>query len=38
MKMEIAVATSFAGTVVEILCSQGAQVAAGQTLLFLEAQ
>jgi urea carboxylase len=36
MKMEIAVATPFAGTVVEILCSQGAQVAAGQALLFLE--
>jgi urea carboxylase len=38
MKMEIAVATPFAGTVAEILCSQGAQVAAGQTLLFLETE
>jgi urea carboxylase len=36
MKMEIAVATPFAGTVVEILCTQGAQVTAGQALLFLE--
>jgi urea carboxylase len=36
MKMEIAVATPFAGTVVEILCPQGSQVAAGQTLLFME--
>jgi urea carboxylase len=36
MKMEIAVATPFAGTVVEILVPQGAQVTAGQPLLFLE--
>jgi urea carboxylase len=36
MKMEIAVATPFAGTVVEILVPQGAQVTAGQALLFLE--
>ncbi len=36
MKMEIAVATPFAGTVVEILSPQGSQVAAGQTLLFME--
>ncbi len=36
MKMEIAVATPFGGTVVEILCTQGAQVTAGQALLFLE--
>ena len=35
MKMEIAVATPRAGTVVEILCAQGGQVAAGQSLLFL---
>ncbi|MES1261616.1 MAG: carboxyltransferase domain-containing protein, partial [Acidobacteriota bacterium] len=33
MKMEIAVATPFAGTVVEVLCVQGAQVMAGQNLL-----
>jgi urea carboxylase len=35
MKMEIAVAAPCAGTVVEILCTQGTQVAAGQSLLFL---
>ncbi|HWE51119.1 MAG TPA: 5-oxoprolinase/urea amidolyase family protein [Bryobacteraceae bacterium] len=35
MKMEIAVAAPRAGTVVELLCTQGAQIAAGQTLLFL---
>ncbi len=34
MKMEIAVAAPFAGTVVEVLCEQGAQIAAGQSLLF----
>jgi urea carboxylase len=36
MKMEIAVAAPQAGTVVDILCAQGAQVAAGQNLLFLK--
>jgi urea carboxylase len=35
MKMEIAVSAPHAGTVVEILCGQGAQVAAGQSLVFL---
>ena len=35
MKMEIAVATPFAGTVVEVLCTQGARVTAGQSLLFV---
>ena len=35
MKMEIAVASPQRGTVVEVLCSQGAQVTAGQSLLFL---
>ena len=35
MKMEIAVAAPMKGTVVEVLCKQGAQVSAGQTLLFL---
>ncbi len=35
MKMEIAVATPHAGVVVEVLCAQGAQVAAGQSLLFV---
>ncbi len=35
MKMEIAVAAPHESTVVEILCPQGVQVAAGQSLLFL---
>ncbi|HVW85507.1 MAG TPA: 5-oxoprolinase/urea amidolyase family protein [Bryobacteraceae bacterium] len=35
MKMEIAVAAPHRGTVVEVLCAQGAQVTAGQSLLFL---
>jgi urea carboxylase len=35
MKMEIAVAAPHGGTIVEILCAQGAQVTAGQSLLFL---
>ncbi|MDE3194806.1 MAG: 5-oxoprolinase/urea amidolyase family protein [Acidobacteriota bacterium] len=35
MKMEIAVAAPMPGTVVEVLCKQGAQVSAGQSLLFL---
>ncbi|HKD09785.1 MAG TPA: 5-oxoprolinase/urea amidolyase family protein [Bryobacteraceae bacterium] len=34
MKMEIAVAVPRSGTVVEVLCAPGAQVAAGQSLLF----
>jgi urea carboxylase len=36
MKMEIAVATPRAGTVVEVLCAQGSPVAAGQALVFWE--
>ena len=36
MKMEIAVAAPQRGIVVEILCAQGAQVTAGQSLLFLQ--
>ena len=35
MKMEIAVAAPRAGLVVEVLCEQGAQITAGQSLLFL---
>ncbi len=35
MKMEIAVAAPRAGVVVEVLCEQGAQITAGQSLLFL---
>jgi urea carboxylase len=35
MKMEIAVAAPSSGVVVEILCAQGARVAAGQALVFL---
>jgi urea carboxylase len=35
MKMEIAVAAPQRGTVVEVLCAQGAQVTAGQVLVFL---
>ena len=35
MKMEIAVAAPEGGTVVEMLCAQGAQVTAGQSLLFV---
>ncbi len=35
MKMEIAVAAPHVSTVVEILCAQGVQVAAGQSLMFL---
>ncbi len=35
MKMEIAVSAPHEGTVVEVLCGQGTQVAAGQNLLFL---
>ncbi len=35
MKMEIAIAAPTGGTVVEVLCRQGAQVAAGQCLAFL---
>ena len=35
MKMEIAVAAPQGSTVVEVLCAQGAQVAAGQSLIFL---
>jgi urea carboxylase len=38
MKMEIAVATPHAGEVVEILCAQGAQVSAGQSLLFVRTE
>jgi urea carboxylase len=38
MKMEIAVATPHAGEVVEILCAQGAQVTAGQSLLFVRTE
>jgi urea carboxylase len=34
MKMEIAVAAPHNGTIVDVLCSQGNQVAAGQSLLF----
>jgi biotin carboxyl carrier protein len=33
--MEIAVSAPERGTIVEILCAQGAQVTAGQGLLFL---
>jgi len=36
MKMEFAVAAPAAGTVKQILCSEGAQVSAGQTLVVLE--
>ena len=36
MKMEIAVSAPHAGTVIEVLCGQGAQVAAGQSLVFLQ--
>jgi urea carboxylase len=35
MKMEIAVSAPQGSTVVEVLCAQGAQVAAGQCLLFV---
>jgi urea carboxylase len=35
MKMEIAVAAPQHSTVVEILCAQGFQVTAGQSLMFL---
>jgi urea carboxylase len=35
MKMEIAVAAPHAGTVVEVLCAQGAQIAAGESLVFI---
>jgi biotin carboxyl carrier protein len=35
MKMEIGVATPCDGVVVEVLCGPGAQVAAGENLLFL---
>jgi urea carboxylase len=35
MKMEIAVSAPQGSTVVEVLCAQGAQVAAGQSLMFL---
>ena len=35
MKMEIAVAAPVTGAVIEIICSLGAQVSAGQSLLFL---
>ena len=35
MKMEIAVSAPQGGTVAEVLCMQGAQVAAGQSLMFL---
>jgi urea carboxylase len=35
MKMEIAVSAPQGGTVVEVLCAHGAQVVAGQSLLFL---
>jgi len=34
MKMEIAVAAPHNGTIVDVLCSQGNQVTAGQSLLF----
>jgi urea carboxylase len=34
MKMEIAVAAPHDGVIVDVLCSQGSQVAAGQSLLF----
>jgi urea carboxylase len=36
MKMEIAVSAPHAGTVIEVLCGQGSQVAAGQSLVFLQ--
>jgi urea carboxylase len=35
MKMEIAVSAPQGSTVVEILCAQGAQVSAGQSLMFV---
>jgi urea carboxylase len=35
MKMEIAVSAPLGSTVVEVLCRQGTQVAAGQSLMFL---
>jgi urea carboxylase len=35
MKMEIAVSAPLGSTVVEVLCAQGAHVAAGQNLMFL---
>jgi biotin carboxyl carrier protein len=35
MKMEIAVSAPEDGTVVEVLCAHGAQVTAGQSLVFL---
>ncbi len=35
MKMEIAVSAPQGSTVVEVLCAQGAQVAAGQSLMFV---
>lgn len=35
MKMEIAISAPQDGTVVEVLCAHGAQVAAGQSLVFL---
>jgi urea carboxylase len=38
MKMEIAVATPHAGVVAEVLCTQGAQVTAGQSLLFVRTE
>jgi biotin carboxyl carrier protein len=38
MKMEIAVATPHAGVVEEVLCTQGAQVTAGQSLLFVRTE
>jgi urea carboxylase len=38
MKMEIAVSAPWAGTVEEMLCVQGVQVTAGQSLLFLRPQ
>ena len=37
MKMEIAIATPVAGTVIEVLCTQGQMVSAGQSLIVIQA-
>jgi len=37
MKMEIAIATPVAGTVIEVLCTQGQMVSAGQPLFVIQA-
>jgi urea carboxylase len=37
MKMEVAVAATESGTVVEVLCTQGMPITAGQPLLILRA-